>query len=161
MDLSGYNSQDSQENEQDQTAEIRDLEPQEIRDLEEIQQSIAWNKYISLESFPVKKVVGQVDEFQLKSIQKLASLRAKGLRFNDQLVNTKAFKNPGIMEKMLEYHNVNSHGSFILVDDSFEKVYIELQSFNANASSKPLKENKKSIEFVKSSHKSYDKRRRI
>lgn len=152
-----YNSQESED---DDTRQVEE-EIKEITELQEIQQEIPWNQYIPVKSVLIEKEIkGDIDEFQLKSIQKLAVLRSKGLRFNDQLVATKAFKNPCIMDKMLDYHNINTHGSFIVTDYSFQDVYNNSQEVDDQSKSD---DKNRTIQFVKSSHKSnyYDKRRRI
>jgi hypothetical protein len=147
---------DQSDNKQEQLV----IEIKELDELDELEQDISWNQYINVNSsLEEEEIPGEIDEFQLQSLRKLAILRSKGLKFNDQLMATRAFKNPCIMEKMLDYHNIDPHGSFIVTDHSFKDAYNNLYKSNdANQIKQDSKD--RTIHFVKSSKK-YDKRRRI
>jgi hypothetical protein len=155
--LDDYNS-DGSEEQQSKAIEIKELD-----ELQELDQDIPWNQYITVKSvLKEEEIPGEFDEFQIKSLQKLAILRSKGLHFNDQLMATKAFKNPCIMEKMLDYHNIDPYGSFIVTNYSFKNSYVNLNIADKDQikeESVPQKD--RTIQFVKSKSNYYDKRRRI
>jgi hypothetical protein len=155
--LVNYNS-DGSEEQQSKVVEIKELDQ-----LQELDQDIPWNQYITVKSvLKEEEIPGEIDEFQIKSLQKLAILRSKGLHFNDQLMATKAFKNPCIMEKMLDYHNIDPHGSFVVTDYSFKNAYNNLCNSDKNqVKQETVPQKDRTIQFVKSKSNYYDKRRRI
>lgn len=53
----------------------------------------------------------EVDPVQTQKIQRLLELRKQGLKFNDTLTRTHAFRNPSIMAKMIAFLGLDQYGT--------------------------------------------------
>lgn len=97
----------------------------------------------------------EIDSDLLKKITRYKTLREQGIYFNDNLINSKSYRNPNIYAKLVEFLNVKETST------NFDLTFWDPLGFPANAYADSLREQQKSYSDEKQRSQSNGKRSNI